>query len=118
VVKQELMSSAGVFCLCALVLLVVFATFSARGFPEKWNVSQIVFETFAVLAIALVLSLGILITNRPAESFPAKTMPMPALRPKEKPWWFGPVDDPPKRRIRFGQLANTWPSWRLRSTDI
>ena len=74
------MSSAGVLCLCALALLIVFAICSAVWFP-RCRVSQRLFETFGVLCIALVLMLGILRSIPPEALFPKRDNTPPAENP-------------------------------------
>ena len=72
-VKQELMSSAGVFCLCTLALLLLFTTCSAVSFPRRKS-SQAWFEIFGVLCVTIVLLLGTL-RSIPPEAFFRRTPP-------------------------------------------
>jgi hypothetical protein len=105
------MSSVGVFCLCALVLLVVFATCSALSFPRR-KLSQAVFETFGVLCIALALVLGTLRSIPPEAFFPKQDRtprsneedfrPEPGDESFPKP---RPLDAWPKKRIHYSSRA-------------
>jgi hypothetical protein len=102
-VKQDLMSSVGIFCLCALALLLVFATCSALTFPRR-KLSQAVFETFGVLCVTLLLVVGTWRSIRPETFFPRRTKPQPEelLQPLE--WWertLPPrgIDDLPRKRL-------------------
>src|SRR5215510_6627561 len=77
------MSSVGVFCLGALVLLIVFATCSALTFRTR-KLSQAVFETFGVLCIALVLALGTLKSIPPEAFFPKQEKTPPKQQDEEE----------------------------------
>jgi hypothetical protein len=59
------MFTAGIFCICALVLLIMFSTWSAIKFPS-WRLPQALFESVAVLCVALVLVLPALKSVPPA----------------------------------------------------
>lgn len=78
------MSQAGVLCLCALVLLVLFATCSAVRFPRRgW--SQALFEMLGVLCVAFFLALGAF-KSIPPEAFFRKT-PRPQEQEPPPAWW-------------------------------
>ena len=86
VVKQELMSSAGIFCLCALALLLVFAMCSALTFPRRKS-SQAWFEIFGVLCVTIVLLLGTLRNIPPEAFFPKQNKTPSPEEPLPPAWW-------------------------------
>jgi hypothetical protein len=103
---MRLMLSGGIFCLCALVVLIVLATCSAIKFPRR-PLSQALFESLGVLFVAFVLVLGT-ITSTPPEEFLRRTHKSlttnsdPQRSPTPGTWKSMQSDDPtlPERLYR------------------
>jgi len=112
------MSSAGVFCLCALAMLFLFATCSAVRFPRRKS-SQAWFEIFGVLCVTIVLRLGTLRSIPPEAFFPKqdKTPPEEDSRPEpSERFQPRPLDAWPKKRIPLRQPCEYLKrqGWRIR----